>query len=45
MVTDADTGQPFAGATVFSDQLGAGPAITTGADGSYTMTNLARAQC
>jgi hypothetical protein len=40
VVTDADSHLPLAGATVYSDQLGA-PPITTGADGSYTLTDLA----
>ena len=40
-VTDADTGAPISGATVSTDAAnGAGGPVTTGTDGSYTLTGL-----
>ncbi len=40
VVTDADTGQPIAGATVSSDDLGTISPVTTAADGSYSLGGL-----
>ncbi|HWE54116.1 MAG TPA: carboxypeptidase regulatory-like domain-containing protein [Acidimicrobiales bacterium] len=40
VVTDADTGDPVAGAIVSSDALGSVAPVTTAADGSFTLAGL-----